>query len=196
MKIILIIPIFLLPFPVRAQEVFTDFTALQAGDSVHVQWTINAGNTCIDMQLQRADMGSEFQTIFEVGGVCGGAFDEVFYYSDDLGQHPSGLYGYRVTGTSGTLVSDTASVYFLNAESNAFLLFPNPCNGQMHIIFDPSLHPPFDIDMHTLSGDRVMQFQTGNHLVTFNCGQLESGLYIFEVHCGNGSHYSGTFIRQ
>ena len=96
MKSILLILFFAVTTSASAQSLFKDLTVVQFGDSMLINWTLTAGSTCFDMHLKRAGQDTEFEDIFTVGGVCGGASDQYYDYVDNQNLVSGTTYQYFV----------------------------------------------------------------------------------------------------
>ena len=72
--------------PAKSQEadsILTYFTANISKNKIQLNWVIAGGNTCEGTIVQRSNDGNYFETIGEIGGVCGSPEFEIPYFFID-----------------------------------------------------------------------------------------------------------------
>lgn len=177
-----------------SQNVFSDFNAHQFGDSVHIQWTLNAGNTCFDMQVERSVDGGLFAEIFTVPGLCGATEDLHYEFFD--AEASAGPLFYRITGSSGFYVSDTVKVNFIALENQDFIIFPNPASDVIQIGISAFLEQPFYVELYDVQS-KVLYSYTGNsYLQSINVQNIFSGFYFVKITDSKGySSFRKVMVR-
>ncbi len=179
-----------------AQGIFRDVTAVQYGDSILLNWTLTAGNTCFDMYLQRSSDGSAFETVYAVGGVCGGVDDQYYDYIDSETLRSGVLYAYRITGSLNTYVSDTVALTFVDAGNQEVFLHPNPVNDVLHVTIDNAFTPAFLYEVYTLHGKRISIGQSAQNTFNLDAGDWLAGTYILKITTRKGISFARVIIVQ
>lgn len=146
---------------------------------MHIQWTLDAGNTCFDMQVERTMDAVLFTEIFTVPGLCG-ATEDLYYEFFDAEPSAGPLY-YRITGSSGIYVSDTVKVNFIALGNQDFIIFPNPASDVIQIGISAFLEQPFFVELYDMQS-RVLYSYTGNsYLQSITVQNMFSGFYFVKI---------------
>lgn len=180
----------------QAQSIFRDLTAVQYGDSILVDWTLSAGNTCFDMHLQRAVQGTTFDEVYSVGGVCGGADDQFYDFVDFEGLSSGTTYEYRITASNGTYASDPIAIQYVSAGESPLLIYPNPTTSDIQVTVDNNYTPSFLVELYTIQGQLIMQTVRLQRLFSINTNELSDGLYLLKITTEAGDLLSQQFIVQ
>jgi len=179
---------------ISAQGIFRDLTVVQFGDSILINWTLTAGNTCFDMYLQRSDAGAEFETVYSVGGVCGGV-DDQYYDFIDFEMLESGVwYQYRVSASNETYISDTAEITFIDAGAAVLFIYPNPAGEIIQLTVDNALNPSFLVEIYSAAGEIVLLQQFPGNLISIPTIGIPKGMYHINVTTRQGEVYSTPVI--
>lgn len=77
--------------------------------------------------------------------------------------------------------------------------FPNPFSGSVNFIFESSSRADytfdvFDITGKVISSEHLGYFPSGKHHFIFNQGEMQPGVYIYQLKNSNGNRGSGRFI--
>lgn len=179
-----------------AQGIFRDVTAVQYGDSILLNWTLTAGNTCFDMYLQRSADGSAFETVYAVGGVCGGVDDQYYDYIDSETLQSGVYYAYRVTGSLNTYISDTVTLTFVDAGNRALFVHPNPVQDMVGVTIDNTYTPTFLYEVFTIEGKHISIGQSAQNTFNLDAAAWTAGAYILKITTRNGESFAHTFIVQ
>ena len=180
----------------KAQSPFRDVTAAQFGDSILLNWTRTAGNTCFDMHLQRSDGTTPFTTVFSVPGICGGTQDQ-YYSLVDYEDLKSGItYQYRLTASNDAFISDSVLITYIDAGDRTLFVYPNPTKDHLELTIDNSLQPSFLIEVFDISGKRYSLSTYPSNLVTLPTSDLSPGIYNLIVTTRDGQKFASDFIVQ
>ena len=181
---------------VEGQSIFKDLTVVQFGDSVLVDWTLSAGSTCFDMHLQRAAPATEFEQVYTVSGVCGGATDQFYDFIDFSGLVSGTTYQYMISASNGTFASDPVSILYVNAGEQPLLIYPNPSTSDIQVTVDNNYTPSFLVELYTLQGQMLMQTVRLQRLFTVNTGVLTAGIYLLKITTESGDLLTQQVIVQ
>lgn len=179
-----------------AQGIFRDVTAVQYGDSILLNWTLTAGNTCFDMYLQRSDDGSDFETVYAVGGVCGGADDQYYDFIDNEALKSGVNYAYRVTASLNTYISDTVNLTFVDAGNRDVFVHPNPASTTLQITIDNAYTPTFLYEVFTLDGKQVDIGQRAQNAFQLDTESWQPATYLLKITTRDGLSFTTAFIVQ
>lgn len=162
-----------------SQSLFSDFTAQQFGDSIIVKWTLKAGNTCFDMNVERSGNENTFQVIYTVPGLCGASEDlkYEFYDTDIL----DGFYNYRITGSNGFYTSDTVDVNFIVVGQADLVVNPNPTGDIIFIGISPTLSFPFHVELYDLQGRVLYSVVINSRQHNISVESLQAGYYLVSI---------------
>src|SRR5690606_31968292 len=68
----------------QTAKVLSQFEVFQNGDYVNLVWTMNAGNTCLGIDIERSVEGGPFERTGIINGICGSPVASVSYaYIDE-----------------------------------------------------------------------------------------------------------------
>jgi hypothetical protein len=124
----------------QAHFALEGFTVYQNGDQIVLTWTMKPGNTCLGTGILRSVDGEEFREIGIITGICGSPDKAVSYTFVDSMPFSKGLSYYKlVLGILGE--SKEVSIRYIDFSKQKVLIFPNPGNTTLHIVFheDPIL---------------------------------------------------------
>jgi len=178
------------------QGIFRDLTAVQFGDSVLLNWTLTAGNTCFDMHLQRAEEDMVFSEIYSLGGVCGGTDDQFYEFIDSKFLQSGTQYAYKVTASNDTYVSDTVTLTFIDAGENDLFLFPNPADVSVTITVDNRYTPTFLCEVYDMRGAPCWVGQRNQNEFILNTAAWSPGIYLLKITTRDGQYFSAPLIVQ
>ncbi len=195
-KIALLLLIGFLSFGVKAQVPFSDLTAIQFGDSIILDWTLDGGSTCFDMFLQRSEDGVNYENIFSVSGVCGGAIDQYYNHIDSEGLNSGITYSYRVSASGGAYISKEASILFISSGDVDVFVYPNPVSSQINITIDNKYHPRFLVELYNGEGKLIIKSLQYNNLFTLNVEPLASDGYVLKITTEDGMYFGQKIIVQ
>ena len=196
MKSILLILFFAVTTSASAQSLFKDLTVVQFGDSMLINWTLTAGSTCFDMHLKRAGQDTEFEDIFTVGGVCGGASDQYYDYVDNQNLVSGTTYQYFVSASNGIYTSETVEILYVNAGDMQLFVYPNPTQTAIQVTVDNSFTPSFFVELFSVDGKLLQQTKEVNNLFTINTIHLLPSSYLLKITTEDGDVLAQQFIVQ
>lgn len=170
-----------------------DFRASQVNDYVMLAFTINAGNQCSDMAIERSVDSVNFQTLFTIPGVCGNASSDATYYHSDAAPYKNIKNYYRLRiGFLG--FSEIISVKFFAPDKNGYLLVPD-CDGGATLLFSNINYEPYTFELFGMDG-RLKQITTGinGSSLTIPKNNSAPGIHIFRLKNESGKIITGKII--
>ena len=168
---------------VDAQAFFRGFTVQQVEDTIALDWTIAAGNFCINMEVQRATPTTDFERIAVFAGVCGNdEQDEPYTFSDGGPFSLDAEYSYRIWASNGTVISDTLSLNYFFLYDNQVLLGPNPMQNETKVFFNNATNSTYTLVVNDLKGKvvKVLSNDERNSISLTRDG-LAQGVYILQL---------------
>ena len=70
-------------------------------------------------------------------------------------------------------------------EIDEFLIYPNPTFGHLFVRINRSWEPPFQVEMHNLSGHLIKQETFESHSQYFDLHTIPSGVYLLRFTIGS-----------
>lgn len=192
--LILIVSLFLAAQLSLAQDGFIgDFKAKQVNDNIQISFTINAGNQCSDVEIERSIDSVDFQTLYSLPGICGNASADATYFHSDPSPYKNVTNYYRLKiGFQG--FSRIISVQFFAPDKDGYLLISNP-DGSATLLFDNNTSAVYNFELFSMDG-RLTQFITGitgNHL-TVHKNNSAQGIHFFRLKKENEKTITGKLI--
>lgn len=196
MRYWILVCILILSTVAGAQQIFSNMRATQLGDSIYVQWTLNANYTCNNMILERSAGNSGFKPIFLISGFCGATVDLNYQYLDGTNLQTSETYAYRVTASNGIYISNTASVIYNNSGNDDILIFPNPATDYFSISISNTINIPFYAQVFTIDGKLIWENFLYDNLTQIN-SELSNGYYLIRIIADDGiPRFASVIIQQ
>ncbi|HMN24819.1 MAG TPA: PQQ-dependent sugar dehydrogenase [Ignavibacteriaceae bacterium] len=174
------------------------FTATIVDNKVKLDWFTATETNNSGFEIQRSKNGSDYQTIFFIGGNGTTTNRNVYSYIDESVNF--GVYYYRLKQ-----IDFDGTIEYLKAVSvdlglpKTFMLeqnYPNPFNPSTKIKWQSPISGWQTIKIYDLLGNEVATLvnefvEAGNHEVEFNTGEgsrqltLTSGIYFYQLKAGN-----------
>jgi hypothetical protein len=186
----------LLGTAVSGQSMFKNLTVVQYGDSIRINWTLIAGNTCFDMHLMRSQNGSDFGEVFSVPGVCGGSEDQYYDFVDNNNLVSATTYEYMVTASNGLFASEVTGILYINAGDVSLFLFPNPTQSDIQVTVDNKFTPEFIVELYQADGKLIQTTRETSNLFTINTSLLAPSGYLIKILTEDGDVIAQQFIVQ
>ena len=169
------------------------FTAQQINDSVLLSITVNAGNLCNGLDIQRSTDAINYISIGDIQGICGSPNDDVSYTFIDKSPVFNKIIYYRVN-TPGYGYSQVASILLRKFSSFDYFLYPNPASVYFNLEFENNDRSSCDISIHNTSGNIVYKTTTNEKIVRVDTKKLDAGVYLFSVLKNNQKQITGKFL--
>jgi len=182
----------------QGENLLSDFRTQQVGNNVHVNFTIEAGNSyCLGVGLERGLDSVNFEVIAAIAGVCGGSEFAESYLLVDSFPYPNQTNYYRlVLGEVG--ISEIIPVHFIELE-DGMKLFPNPTNHFSKLVFDNPSNSRFNFSLYDATGNILPPYFSGNGSeVIIDTSTMEVGVYVWSLTLESGEMWKGRLavIRE
>jgi outer membrane protein assembly factor BamB len=178
LMLILIFP--LLPASGQESPFLSNFTATEINGNVYLHWTINTGNTCNGISIQRSTDGILFTEIYNIAGVCGNIFSPQTYDHTDADPIANKISYYRLDlGNVG--FSETVSIEIIDIAANGYQVRPNPFRNSAVIYFDNDSRHNQLFNVYNANGQLVYSIETNSDQISIPEGTLQTGLHIFKL---------------
>ena len=194
MKLIMFILFWALATSASAQAphpILKNFFAQQQGEGVYLQWTIDAGQTCNDIIIERAGNSKSFEKIGFIAGVCGSPDQEMVYRYTDTIPLKNQQNHYRLElGSQG--YSESVSVKTIITGSEGYHVVKNPARNNLSIYFEDKGYKTLQI--FDLNGNQQLIRDFSGQEFSEPLHDFSPGLYIFRVETENRNLISGKFV--
>jgi hypothetical protein len=167
---------------ISAQEhpFLSNFSIMEIQGNVYLHWTINAGNTCNGISIQRSDDGVVFSEIYNIAGVCGNISSPQNFDYTDAAPILNRVSYYRLElGTEGT--SSVRSIQIIAIEENGYQVRPNPFRTSAVIHFKNEQKVQQQLEIFNLSGAVLYKSETSADYLEIPADLLQSGMHIFRL---------------
>jgi hypothetical protein len=164
-------------------------------ESMLVSWTMKAGITCIDLELQHAGPDLNFQSVYLHNGICGSTDKEESYSYEHIdGISTTNFYRIKL-GFIG--YSDTIKIDAPLLGSNGIIVSPQPASSYFQFQFNNPKSDKFDLALFNLSGNLILR-KSGITSNAFSVISIEipAGYYIFDLRSNYQSHQGKICITH
>lgn len=171
--------------------ILKNFFAQQQGEGVYLQWTIDEGQTCNDIIIERAGNSKSFEKIGFIAGVCGSPNQEMVYRFTDTIPLKNQENHYRLElGSQG--YSEAVSVKTIITGNDGYHLVQNPMQSNLRIYFDDEGQKTMQV--FDLNGKQQLIRRFSGREYSEALHALPSGIYIFRVESENQNIIQGKFV--
>lgn len=195
--VFLIFVIYPLDIFCQPMKVLSQFEVFQSGKEINLIWTMNAGNTCLGIDIERSIGGEPFVRIGIINGICGSPTDNASYAFTDNQPSSNTFMSYRLNmGTLG--ISEEVEIRFIDASKQSVLITPNPSNGYIILDFPHDIPKDCILEVYHTDGRLLDAYglSEGKKIVVQHMGE-EHGLLILAVKNKSGQILaSGKLVYQ
>lgn len=141
---------------VQAQEhpYLSRFELIGQQGAVRLEWTMVAGNTCINTEIWRGTDPNALERIGVISGLCGSITSPVDYtYTDNVPPELSTLYYRLVLGIAGA--SSTQSIVFDQLVDSEIRIVAFPMDHGIDVHLAVPLNAEVDLNCWTMDGKLV-----------------------------------------
>ncbi len=175
----------------QTNPALTNFSVQQIDNSISIAWTVKAGFSCTDVNVEYSTDSVNFFPIYTYPGVCGATSEDQDY--DFVQESPSSNKKnfYRMNlGNYG--LSQVLSVYYANYGAKGFSIIPNPIAGAGTLKFYNPRNASFNFEVYNSSGVFVHFQEISGDEIELSSTQFEGGGYFFRLYNSKNS-FSGRF---
>lgn len=178
---------FFVTTPAKSQSphpILSYFTAVVSTNQIQLNWAIAGGNTCEGTIVQRSADGIFFETIGEIGGVCGSPDFEIPYFFIDENPLANQVNHYRLElGSQG--FSSAININFIPLNEQGYSLRYDALNQYAVINFDNQVHERVRFVLYDLLGHKIQEGSTNADEIEFFMQALSSQIMILHLWFSN-----------
>ena len=165
-------------------NIVSSFSGTQLDQTIFLSFTLEAGQTCNGVIIERSSDSISFAQIGDIPGVCGSSTEPVSYsYTDSFPLNNANNF-YRLAPGNFEW-SDIIKIYF-DANTNAELLIkPNPFYTSAIVKFKNPTGRTVEWLIYNSNGKKVREGNTKEQSFTLLRNNLASGLYILHLAIDN-----------
>jgi hypothetical protein len=176
--ILLLIPIE--QFAQSPHPILRNFSGQVANNTIRLSWAIKGGNTCEGTKIQRSGDGLFFETVGEIGGVCGSPdFDVPYTFTDSVPLRNQKNYYRLELGTHG--FSAAVSFFFVPLNEQSYNVIYDPAARTAMIYFDNRQNEEIIFYLITTNGRLITKETTHDEVLNFNFQGFSAGVYLLNV---------------
>ncbi len=179
-----------------AQNLLDDFKIAQVDKEIRLDFTIKAGISCVDLEIERSDDGVLFDVIGFIPGICGEPTEASSYSFFDKSPLINQTAYYRLfLRTNG--YSSIVNIMFLDPGESGILIYPNPFQYNLNILTDSKNIGNYSLSIYDNSGRIVSQLSGKGNKIAFNSEiNLSPGTYRLLIMYDKGKSYSAVIIKN
>lgn len=171
------------PAPAKSQEfhpILSYFKATVFENKIQLNWAISGGNTCEGTIIQHSLDGISFETIGEIGGICGSTDFDVPYFFIDENPEANMLNFYRLElGSQG--LSSAIGIEFIPFNDQGYSLRYD-VNSQIFIInYENSAQEMVRFVLYDTNGAKTQEGVTTSSEIKLPLHNSSSQLFILHL---------------
>ena len=176
------------------QDVIGSFGAQQQNAGVYLAFTVNAGNQCADLEVQRSADSVNFVSLYTFPGICGNAAFETQYSFTDQSPVANTKNFYRLKiGFSG--FSNVVAVHFFAPGADGYLVIPSASGESATVLFNnpngaAHLFELFDLNGRLLHAVEAITARS----IELHPPAEQKRIYVFRLLKANGTALSGKIF--
>jgi hypothetical protein len=185
--------LFILPLGLAAQFPITAFSAAPANGLVNLSWTIGAGNTCEDLEVQHSTDSINYTTVYTYLGVCGNAtFEQSYSWTHTQPVCGATNYYRLYTRTNGNMAATTTFPVCLGEAGYRITVL----SGQqaVRLTLDLQKSRRWELELYDAQGKIIVKQTLTAAEQTVILPALPAGLVIFRLGTETGDVFTGNIV--
>lgn len=172
--------------------ILSEFFAYQKEGVVKLQWTIKEGQTCNDIDIERAGQSLNYQEVGVISGICGSPDQSVTYTFTDSIPLKNQVNYYRLElGSQGHSTAATVETRFYRG--NSYILKSNPGYDHVTLLFNNEDSKRYIFRIFDSRGNFIKKYITTQNKLNLPVNQMAAGVYIFQAVTETGTAFTGKF---
>lgn len=163
-----------------AQQFLSHFSLSSGQGKVVLNWTIDAGNTCLGINIVRSTDGQTFSPIGNIGGVCGSLDEPVSYSFVDDTPALNQTNSYKLL-LGLDLESEVRSIDIIDLGSAGYQIRPHPVYQDGILYFENDRQEHHTLSIFQLNGHRLSEQTSETDHFILDLSAWPAGLYPFRV---------------
>lgn len=164
----------------HAQQFLSHFSLASGQGKVVLNWTIDAGNTCLGIDIVRSTDGQTFTSIGRIGGVCGSLNEPVSYSFVDESPVLNQTNAYKLL-LGLDLESEVLSVEIVDLGSAGYQIRPHPVYQDGILYFENDLEEAHTLSIFQLNGHLLSEQSSTTNQFILDLSSWPAGLYPFRI---------------
>lgn len=170
----------------QAHPILSYFSVIAANNNVQLNWAITGGNTCNGIRVQRSTDGVYFETIGEIGGICGSPDVDVPYVYLDMDPASNKTNFYRLElGSQGFTIPLSIDFFPLNDQGYSLIMDIN--TGKASIYFSNPEQSIAAYRLFSIDGSLLFTGETKDTLIIVDLREFPARLLLLVVSSSAGA---------
>ncbi len=178
---------FFISKPAKSQiphPILSYFTAVVSTNQIQLNWAIAGGNTCEGTIVQHSADGVFFETIGEIGGVCGSPEFEIPYFFIDQNPLANQTNYYRLElGSQG--FSSAIDINFVPLNEQGYSLRYDAVNQIAVINFENPVRESVRYVLFSISGHKILEGHHNDDKIELSMHEFSSQIMILHLWFSN-----------
>jgi hypothetical protein len=164
-------------------------------ESMLVSWTMKAGITCIDLELEHAGSDMQFRPIYLHNGVCGSTDkEESYYFEQNDGLENTNFYRIKL-GFIG--YSDTIRIDAPLLGTNGIIVSPQPASTSVQFQFNNPKADNYSLYIYSLTGKLIhLESKITSNQYRIDSSNFPAGYYVYLLRSDYKTHQGKISITQ
>lgn len=170
----------------------TNFSIQDFSNSVSISWTVKAGFSCTDVDVEHSTDSINFISIYNYPGVCGATSQDQDY--NFVQENPTkNIKNYYRMNLGNYGYSEVKSVFLFDYSSAGYSITPNPITSEGKLRFINTENATFFFEVYDTKGNMIYFLNdiSGNE-IELGSANLNTGIYFFRLYNAKNS-YNGRF---
>ncbi len=177
---ILLFQVLLVSLSVQGQQFLSHFSLAEGNGKVVLNWTIEAGQTCLGIDIFRSTDGQTFSSIGSIGGICGDLTKAVSYSFVDDAPVTNQTNSYKLL-LGLDQESKVLSVEIIDLGSAGFQIRPHPVHQDGVVYFQNDFLDKHVLSIYQLNGHLLSEQETSDDHFILDLNIWPAGLYPFRI---------------
>jgi hypothetical protein len=184
------------PAVAQGQSFIGSFTLTEVNSGgISVDWTIQSGNTCDGIDVERSTDSLNFVTVHHIEGICGSIDSPVSYHWFDPSPPELATAYYRLRlGFFGH--SMVRSIFYGQLSGSSQRIYPNPASDKTTLVLNVRSASPIEVRLFAMNGQLVLvrSAASGPHVEVDLTG-LPVGMYTYRA-VAEGRTFTGKLVKD
>lgn len=179
-------------FSQNQNPTLANFSVQDFSNSVSISWTVKAGFSCTDLDVEHSTDSINFTSIYNYPGVCGATSEDEDYAFVQENPAKNSKNYYRMNlGNYG--YSEVKSVFLFNYSNAGYSITPNPITDGGKLRFSNTENTSCFFEVYDVKGNMIYFLNdiTGDE-IELGSANLNSGVYFFRLYNAKNS-FNGRF---